>query len=355
MKLSEIVAQLQLILPKYTDLFSESIAVTSIVSAGGVASINAPLHNLVDDDAITLSDIPQETLINSVSNDGLIFTFETINDHDLTFDYPGYENVTLGGFTDSSWNGSFKLMSVPTRKSFSVQSVNTLPTLAGDEYLAEIRIDGVNGRHSVTVVDKNNITIAGDFNDGDYPPEPLSKGVRIAGSISIERTLEMYTKKEFEEMWMFVSMNDANVSKDRNTYNDATAVFANGEDPRLRIIDGFGVFLIGNATDEIAGVDLLDTFRHDLLSPLLKSLSGVKFSTGLSGGGDFRAILTGHNFVLYNKAVLIYQYNFQFSSDITLADQVENTDTRAFSEIDFTQSIGGDDTTDMTFEAELPE
>lgn len=355
MKLSEIVTQLQLILPKYTAYFSESISVSSIVSAAGVATINAPDHGLVDGVAVTISNVAQETPIDSVSKDGNIVSFGNPVWHDLTLGYPGYENVTLGGFTDSAWNGSFKLMDVDTRKSFKVQSTNSLPTLNGNEYILEVRVDGVNGRHDITVIDDDNISVAGDFADGTYLDGTSRTGVRVAGSINIERTLDEYTKQVTGDMWAFISMNDAIASKDRNAGSDATASFANGEEPRLRLLDGFAVFLIGNTTKEIAAVDLLDIFRHDMLSPLLKSLSGVRFSTGLSGSADFKTILTGHNFVAYNKAYLVYQYNFQFISDISTGDQAEDEDTRAFSKVDYTQSIGGDDTTDMTFDPELPD
>ncbi len=343
-----------MIIPRYTDHFSELVTTSSIVASGGIAIINAPSNGLTNNDAVTINDIAQQTAIDSVSKDGFIYTFETSERHDLTLDYPGYENVTLGGFTQSEWNGSFKLIDVPTRRSFKIQSVNTLPILNTNEYLSEIRVDGINGRYPITKIDSNNFSISGDFEDGDYSSGSINRSVRIAGSVSIERSLEEYTEQDVNDIWAFVSMNDAIASKDRNALNDATATFANGEEPRLRIIDGFSVFLIGNVSTEITGVDLLDIFRHDLLLPLSKSFSGVRFSTGLSGDGDFKTILIGHNFVIYNRATLVYQYNFQFSTDITLADQVENTDTRAFSEIDYTQSIGGNDTTDMTFNPELP-
>jgi len=355
MKLSEVVAQLQLILPKYTDFFSETISVNSIVASGGVATVNAPAHGMSDGNAITISDVAQETPIDAVSKDGLIFTFGTDIKHDLTHGYPGYETVTLGGFTDSAWNDSFDLKAVNARQSFNVQSVNSLPVLNGNEYILEKRIDGINGRYSVTVIDDDNFSVPGSFEDGSYLSGTVKTSVRIAGSVSIERSLQQYTKQDVGDLWAFVSMNDATVSKDRNTLNDADATFANGEDTRLRLIDGFSIFLVGNVSKEISGEKMIDVFRHDMLGPLLKSLSGVRFSTGLYNSGDFRTILLGHNFVLYDRAILVYQYNFQFTNDITIADQAENDDTRAFSEIDYTQTMGDGDTTDMTFNPDLPE
>ena len=356
MKLTEVVNQLQLVLPKYTDLFSNTLGISSIVSSSNVATITtSPAHGLVNNQAVTISDVAQENIIDSVSQDGLVFTFTTTNNHDLTFGYAGYENVTFGGFSDSAWNTTHQLLSIIDRKTFTVQSTETIPTLNASNFLSEIRIDGVNGRFPVTVTSPTVFTVAGTFLDGDYLTGTVKTAVRIAGTATIERGLEQYTKQNVSDLWLLVSMSDAIVSKNRTAYNDATATIGNGEDIRTRLIDGFSVFIIKNVKSDIAAVDALDIARHDLLTPLMKSLFGARFSTGLNGLGDFRAILTGHNFVEYTRAILVYQYNFEFTTDLTLDDTVDPLDTKAFSDIDYTHSVGGDDTTDATIKnIELP-
>lgn len=355
MKLTEVVTQLQLLMPQFTDLFSNTLSVSSIVASSGVVSINAIAHGLLTNDPITISEISQKNPIIDVSRDGLLFTFETSINHDLTLDDPKYETIIMGGFTDSVWNDSFSLVGVDDRTTFVIQSTNpNLPVLNTNEYIEEIRVDGINGRYPVTVIDDDNFTVAGDFEDGDYLGGTIKTAVRIAGSVSIERAFEQYTKQIREDLWIFVTMNDAVTSKNRTAYNDATATIAANEDIRTRLIDGFSVFLIMNVNDETAAVNAIDICRHDMLTPICKSLFGARFSTGLNGAGDFAAILTGHNQVEYDRATFVYQYGFEFTYDLTLEDAVENTDTRAFSEIQFTQVMGGDDTEDLTFETELP-
>ncbi len=341
MKLSEVVLQLQLILPKFTDYFSRTLTISSITAAGGVATIVAPSHGLANLAPITISQVTQNTAINSVSKDGFLFTFGTVAVHDLTFDYPGYENVKLAGFTDSVWNDLFKLMAVPDKNTFIVQSTNSLPTLTGGESLLEERIDGVNGRYAITLVDPNTFQITGNFEDGTYTDGTIKAAVRIAGSVSIDRALDQYTAMGDGELWIFVVMGDAVVSKNRTAYNDATATIAPNEDIRTRIVDSFSVFIIQSVKAEIAAVDAVDIARHDLLSPICKSLFGSIFSTGLSGAGDFRAILTGHNFIEYMREWFLYQYTFESTSDLTLEDAVDELDTKAFAEIDYTQQIEG--------------
>ena len=85
----------------------------------------------------------------------------------------------------------------------------------------------------------------------------------------------------------------------------------------------------------------------------MKSVFGVKFDTGLSSGPDFKAILTGHGVSRYNRAVIEYTYSFEVAMDLTNDDTVEPENTRAFRDIDFTESIGSDDTTDMTVNVDL--
>lgn len=356
MKLKEVITQLQLLMPEFTELFSKTLSVNSIIAAGGTATINTPAHGQETNDPITISDISQKNPITEVSRDGLLFTFKTPVKHDLTLGYPGYENVTIGGFTDSVWNDSFKLIDVPNRNDFIIQSTNpNLPVLNTNEYLRENRIDGINGRYPITVLDVDNFTIAGDFEDGNYLGGTVKSFVRIAGTVDIERAIEQYTKRNTDDLWMFASMHDAVTSKNREAYSDAIATNAPSEDIRTRLVDGFSVFLIMNINDETAAVNAVDVCRHDLLLPICKSLFGAIFSTGLSGAGDFSAILTGHNQVKSDRSILVYQYTFEFTTDMTLEDAVENKNTRAFSKIQYTQSMGGDDTENLTFDAELPE
>lgn len=354
MKLVDVVNQLALILPKYTDKFSVTLAITSIVASGGIATIEtASPHGLTTGKAVTITGAQSKTPIDSVSKDGLIFTFETSADHDLTFGWTEHTNVALNGFTDSAWNDTFTLMDVPNRRTFKVQSTNSLPTLNGNEILFENKNTGINGRYAVTVIDTDTFTISGDFDDDSYFEGTVNSGVRIAGSVDIERTLEEYTKQNISDLWMFVSMHDVETSKDRSTLSDATATIATGQTMRLRLIDGFTLYVFVNTTKDIAAQDAVDITRHDLLLPILKSVYGARFDTGLSSEGDFRTIMTGHGFSGYNKPVYVHLYNFELSMDLTDDDTVEPGDTRAFRDIDYTHEFGDEDVTDMTVKIDL--
>jgi hypothetical protein len=349
MKLSDVVTQLQLVLPKYTDLFSETLAIVSISATVDTATIVTSVpHRLNNSDGATLTDVATETAISAVSKSGLVFTFTTATDHDLTEGWPEHEFVELSGFTDPLWNGSFTLVDVPNRRTFKVQSTNTLPVLNTNEILEEVRMDGVNGRFGVTVVNSTTFEITGTFLAANYTGGNVRTAVRIAGAVTQERALNQYTEMQTEEMWMFVVMHDAETSKDRKTFNDAQATIPSGTELRMRLLDGFDLILIKNTTQEAAAVDAVDTVRHTLQLPILKSVYGVRFDTGLSGAGDFKTVLLGHGFISYNEAILVYGYSFQSIFDLTDNDAVVPADTKAFRDIAYEHEVGGADTETMT-------
>lgn len=349
MKLLDVVTQLSILLPKFTDKVTTVFGISSISVSSNVATITtSSAHGITTGLAITLANVEIQTPITARSQDGTLFTFTVNPAHDLTFGWADHENITLSGFTDSVWNGSFALKGVPNRFNFIVQSAESIPTLNGNEALHEIRSDGINGRFSATRVSATVFTITGTFLNGTYTGGTVNKGVRVAGAVTIERAIAQYTEQNVTDLWMFVVMNDAEVSKDRHTHSDATATKARGDDMRIRLIDGFTITIVVNTTNDITGTSAIDICRHDLLQPILRSVFGARFDTGLSSAPDFRAVLTGHGINSYTKAILSYTYEFEFVMDLTIDDAVNEGDTRAFRDLDYTQEIGGDDTPDMT-------
>jgi hypothetical protein len=347
-QLLDVVNQLRLILPKYTDRFSGTLNVSSITASGEtVTVVTTGAHGLVTGQLVTVNDVTTQTPIDGYSKDGLVFTFTTGADHDLTYGWSDHTTVSLTGFTDVAWNSNFTLVDVPNRRSFKVQSTNSDPVLNGSEKLLEIRIDGPNGAYSITVINTTTFTLtAAGVADGSYTGGKLSPSARVAGTVDIERAIEQYTEQGVTDLWGFVAMHDGEVSKDRSTNSDAVATPTTGTAMRLRLIDGFTFFIVVNTSEDIAAQTAVDICRHELLTPILKSVYGARFTTGLSGLTDFRTILTGHAFVSYNQAVYVHAYTFEMSMDITESDAVEPADTRAYHDTDFAQSILGSD--DMT-------
>jgi len=350
MKISDVVTQIRTILPKYTNRLGDLLDISDItVTDGNLATITTSTpHNIPVSHAVTLADVKSETSITGVSQDGLVFTFTTAIPHDLTLDWQ--ETVNLIGFTDTDWNNSFDLVSVPSRLTFSVRSTNTMPTLTASENLLEVKASGVNGSFLATVIDTTSFSISGSFDDGGYQGGQVSDAVRVSGVIDIDRAIEEYTKQTINDLWLFVAPVDAEVSKDRNSLSDAISSLTSGAALRMRILDGFNVYVVGSTVDDISGVNTLDLCRHDLLLPILKTLFGTVFTSGLTGGEDFKTVFAGHGINRYNRAVLVYEYEFQVAMDLTGNDAVEDEDTRAYRDIDYFHDMGSSDTTDTNID-----
>lgn len=354
MRISDVARQIRAVLPNYTDRFGDSVSITSITASAGVATIvTSSAHGLNNSQAVSITGVETHTPISSLSKDGLNYTFSTSSDHDLTFGWQEHKNVKLGGFTNPDWNSSFTLKSSNNRRIFVVQTPLAEPTLNGNEYLLEFRIDGVNGVYPVTVVDATTFTISGSFADGTYSNGRVSLNPRVAAVVDIDRALESYTKQQIDDFWIFVEPVDVQVSKDRSTYSDATATIASGNDIRTRMIDGFSVYIVVSTSQQIAASTAVDICRHELLLPLMKTLYGLKLDTGTSNEPNFRTTLESHGVAAYDKAYLVYRYSFEVVVDLTNDDQVEPLATRAFRDIDYTQSVGDADVSDLTANIDL--
>tara|TARA_R110000851_G_scaffold134568_2_gene269875 strand:- start:386 stop:1477 length:1092 start_codon:yes stop_codon:yes gene_type:complete len=357
MKIADVVKQIRKTLPNYTDLFGDVLTIASMSASGGVATVTTTTaHGLATGAAVTIVGVETRTPISAVSSSGLVFSYTTALDHDLTFNWPEHSQVELGGFSDSAWNNSFNLLSSNNRKTFQLQSAEALPTLNGGEYLLEPnRIDGVNGVFGVTVTSATTFTISGAFLDGTYTPVngKVFGSPRVASVIDIDRALDSYTKQNTNQFWIYVEPIDVQVSKDRSTQSDATATIANGNDIRTRMIDGFNVYVVAPTSAEISASTALDICKHDLLQPMLKTLYGYGFDSGLSSNNEFQTTLNSHRVAAYERAYLVYQYEFQAVFDLTEGDRVAPIETRAFRDIDYIQQVGGDDTENMTANVDL--
>lgn len=342
MKLLDIVNQLRVVLPKHTDKFSTLInTLSATVSNNTLTIITDGEHKLKSGNIITLSNYITKTYITDVSKSGFQYTFTTNTDHDLTENWQ--DEITLGGFDSAAWNTTFELSRVPNRKTFVVTSINDIPLLNAGEFLYENRIDGINGRYAITLVDPTSFTITDEFLNGSYIGGVINSNVRVVGSISLERFMEQYTEQNTNDLWICVVMEDADVSKDRNTYSDAIATPVTGSEIRLLLVDEFSIYIVGNVSDESAAQQMIDICRHDLLLPILKSVYGVRFITGLVNETDFRTTFKGHGTSFYDKSKYVHVYNFEMSMELTNDETVDRMDTRAYRDTNQTINIIGND------------
>ena len=334
MKISDAVKQLSSVLPYLSDRFSNTVSATA-TSTGGIVTVNTVTpHGLVNTSVIEIIEQPTRTPLSAIVKSNVSFTITAAENHDLTLGFQS--SVTLGGFTAPVWNDAFDLTGVPNRLNFIVRSGNSLPTLNGGEYLEEVKVGGLNGRFSVTVIDNNNFTYSSpDLADGVYSFS-FRSGVRVAGVANFETAQAVYTQSALvnkEHCWCFCYMNDATASKDRSIDSDATALRTAADDQRTRIVESLTVAVFIPTTFEIVGVEAVDIARNELLKAILGSINGVKFDNEVSDDKAFQLNFNSHGQVDYNRAYYAHQYTFENVFDITACDNVSIGNTAAFRDI----------------------
>lgn len=347
MKLHDIVIQLHNILPIYTNRLSPVIDVLEVsVTSDTITVTCSEPHKMKTGDPVTIVNSLTHTAIDSVVTDGLTHTFTTATNHDLTLNY--HTSVELNGFSDSDWNGSFELISVPNRVTFKVRSINSEPVLNGLEYLLERRIDGINGIFPINYVDIDTFTCSGTFLASDYDIGNIYGKARISSAITIDRAIENYTEQKINDLWAFVTPENMIVSKERNNFSDALSLKNNSSDLRLTVVDGFSITLIANTSNQLSASNALDICKHDMFLPLMRTVYGAKFESGLSGNTTYKVIPTKSFISEYNRAIMAYTYSFEVPYQITGCDAVENFDTSAFKSIDYTIEVGDNDVENLT-------
>jgi len=344
MRLNDVANQLRLLIPQYTSLFSDYISVSSISVTSGVATITtSTAHGLTTGKSVIMNGVGRKTPISAVSQDGLIFSFTTGVDHDITTnwysdpsDRSTLGKIRLGGFTVSGWNGLQTLKSAVNRRTFSFQSALTSPVLNGGEYVLEVEAGGMTGAFPVTVTGASSFTISGAFPNGVYTGGLISKNPRIAVAIDgLDVWSRIQTPLQPDQFAMFVLPTPVVTSKDRSELSDAVSGRTQGSDFRLKVISGFSLLIIAPTNNQLSAGRAIDICRYDLRPVIYKSICGAVFDTGMSEDAKYKVIPIDDAVLNYEKAILVYSYEFQVPFDLTVDDTVPPARTSAFRDISY--------------------
>ena len=362
MKATDIIKQLQAVLPTVTDLFSETVSITSLTRSGTtVTAVTSSAHRLTAGAGVTITGAESPITISSLTFLDGVATAITATNHDLT---EGFQDgnasdsplVTVSGAIESEYNGSNALLSVPNRTSFTYTITGTpLSPATGTPLLSQSFSAGYNGWHQITVTSAMSFT----YEITQIPNSPAlgtieaKTGVRVSGAVNIEKARESYTAKEPDKLWALVILGDPTISKNRHIESDATDTQGSGTEFRQKMIPPFGVFVFVPASSEIAGMQARDQME-DVRVFLYKSLLRVKFDTGLQSETEYGVISEGDSFFDYNGAVYIHQFVFSTQTDIIYDDTVAPDFSVAFRNIEL-QYLDELETVELTANVNLDE
>lgn len=311
-------------LPRLTDLFSDSVAVSAEIIAGSpqILRVTELAHGLTVNKQIVFSDglIDNKILNVQLFSDpaGDVLRITTSEDHDLTLGYTG--QITLSGFTDSGLNNSFTLISVPSRNTFEIE-YSILPTLTGSEVLREEREIGINGIFTVNMVidvDTYEIDLTGKpvFYPGTVPVLNRIKSMRMSISIDSERANASYTKQtDPNKLWLYVVMGDATASKDRRTKTDATNDVTAQNPTDVLMINTFSILVFFPTHNQTLGGDASQKAWEEIYLYMLAVGSGANFES--FGRYDSLTTLISHGPSSYNNGYYVHAYVFEYNNRYT--------------------------------------
>ncbi len=346
MKAQDVVLQLAEKLAALSPEFTDNVAVTTLASSAGSAVVaTATVHGFVVGQGVVISGAQIPIVISAISRVGIVATATTDADHDLTEFTP--VNVEIADAVDTNFNGTKKLLSVPSRRTFTFQVDNTGATAdTGSLLNGTNAFTTYNGVFKITLVPTTTSFIYGL--GMDFAPATgtitASGNARISAVATMDRVSAVYTKQAVNDYWLFVVLGDVAASKNRSILSDAVddqQRQSQGEDFRQQIVQPVNLVLAVPSSAEISGRTARDA-AEDMFLPICQSILFKLFNSGLSVGAQSPLQCTGHGFLEYNKATYLHQYSFQQTVDLTFDDTVGRDIDVAFRDMDITisQNLG---------------
>jgi len=334
MKMQPVVKYLHENLPKYTNKFSDTITISSIVAENNlaVATLSSPLPPGTSQvESLTIANaVVAVNILNFDVVDG-VATIRTPRDHGmvLNFNFKNRSLVTvayLRTFSDSTLNGDFEVFEVPNRFVFRFKT-----SLADGIY----PIDGVvlnyvssvfNGSVDATIIDSTHIS---------YPVNGITEqtrtvetselhyNIRITRAADVSKTSDAYTNYEKDgyiqnKYYAFVVAENTTTSKDRNITTDAVATPAS-DDKYYFMYEDMHICVYAPTSEDILAGDTRDDLE-DIKLALLRTLLYYTPVKQYESYNQFSLMFAGDNEILYNRDRLARAYTFQCQYQLGIQD-----------------------------------
>jgi hypothetical protein len=352
MKASDVIEQLQTVLPKVTGLFSDDIPVTSLTRAGAVVTaVTSTPHGLDTGQEVVMSGAKELNPITSLTFSNGIASGVTQNSHDLTLpslqqvdedNIYDFNKAVISGAGQSEYNGTFILNSVINRKNFSylVSGSPASPDTGSPVLEQEF---GYNGRFAVTVIDPTTFT----YQITVTPESPAGGTIiarspmRVSGGVSFSRLILSYTEQPSNKLWAFVVLEDVNTSRNRSIKSDAINESSGTDEYRNRLIEPFSIYIFIPGVDSISGRPLRDDME-EIRGFIYEAILGVVFPTGLKCQTWSQITPTGDRYAgesSLSESVYIHQFTFERVVDVTYPDTKGPDRSVAFRDIKIDSTI----------------
>jgi hypothetical protein len=356
MRCADVVAQLQRRLPLLTDLFSDTVAVSSIVHTGTTAMVTTTSpHGLAVGQAPTIFGARTPVAVASITHAPLA-TFAVVTtsaDHDLTL-YRTFADgnvVEVDGANEADFEGLRKVVAVRNRRTIEIEvdagapaaATGTIRLLGASSYLRNVR-----GRYTVVNVPSPTVFTVTHDAASDLGaligPAVVRTPARITGAFSeaaAGRSYSLEANGAAPKPWAFVILGEQAPVRQREAPAEAIAVNMLSGGWSQYVVQPFRVLVALPSTSDERGRTSRDQ-AADLLGIVCRALLGAAFPTGF-------ARPTPSTFVQFAGEesqqsepgpFYLHAYDFQQVAQVGLDDTVQNDEHVAFRDIEV--EIGND-------------
>lgn len=339
MRASDVVNQLAAQLPKFSDKFTTNIAVSSLTQVAGVATATSVAHGLTAGKQANIIGAKVPIVISGVTRVGVVGTLVTSTVHDMT---PGYSTtVEIADAVEAVFNGTFTVLTVPTRNSVTFTMADSGATVATGTPLllnGSSHLNQYNGLRAVIAAptaDTFTFAVPTTLYSPAHGTIFARTLPRVSAVLQEDIIIDAYTKQPSTDVWAFVVLGDVTASKSRQTDTDAVSNVQRGEHFRVQLLQPMTVYVVIPSAQEQAGRLARDTCE-ELLKPLCQSLLMKKFDSLLTVGMKGPLQFVGHGFAAYARAYYMHAYQFMQVADMTFGDTVGYDDDVAFRDIGLT-------------------
>ena len=312
--------QLMANLPRYTEEYGTNKTGVAVVS-GGAVNITSEAHGLSSGDLIVGSEANVTIPVLSVSFNSLTgkATVTLDTDHDRTSgieDNGGYNKATLQDFDDSNYNGEFTIISANEDDFIISSDADVSGALGNFIETRELYL----GFSQVTVIDDDTFTIPVQDNlpNGvEFESFKFVSDLRIYIAADATRSVTNWGQHRDRKPSLFIIFGQENVSKDRNTQNDA-AITANSQNSvRLKYIPQVTLKTVAcTKTEQLAGTKVQQI--HEEIKPAIRhSMYGTVFDIQ-DISQQYAAVEVHNSSEFWNQDNLLHNFDYEIPYEITM-------------------------------------
>lgn len=338
MKIRPLVVHAGLQLPRWTSLFSDTLAVSTItVVSGGLVTLTCPSPHGVTVGAttavsITDAPVPNPIIAATVDASGDI-VLTTMHPHNLSASpnpqMQAYSLVAkLTGFASALINGTRDLVATPSPTTLVIRPGGTVAsvTLSGSEALLEQLEFEITGWHKVTAASATTLTFAAPATvtrSYTVTSPTVVRNIRVFGAIDQDHAVAQLTidgaLQALDKGVMFILPHRVR-TKGKFTLAGVTV----GSDFRAEVDDGFTVLVFLPSTGSAAHIAALDMAQGDVFKAVLRTFMGLRIlRSEICEPGSYVATFASHEgSSARTRAVYAHEYVFDAPFVLGNADAI---------------------------------